>query len=510
MASLSCFDFASIPSTSIKASELIKEQGSSLPFVVIAKQQSAGKGRLGRSWLSPEGNVYFTLVIEAGCVNQNNPLPIPLRVATILALDIAKRFGIELTIKWPNDLLFATSKLAGILCEATSDAEQNEIISIGVGINLNHSPDPVDQKSLSIKAILGSLGQKPPVTQAKDLAYELAQSLYWQLQEPMPLSRYLRFAIQKGHLWSGGDARYFQNTDIKDDGGFGIAELSQPNVTLTHHSADHKLFWMYQKSSHTPLFLADSGNSRLKIAAYYDTNENDPTFMESFDVVGDGCLALSKSLEHCKARASLANRWPIFTGAVNHKALQSARPYIERAGFQLLSINKRSVLVDFSRYHNSQLGIDRMALCEGGMVHFDGSPLLIFSAGTCHTIELIDAERKYRGGWILPGLRLKLNAMADYTDALPTIEQPVWPKAEDGRSVFGLNTTSSMQNAVLYESVFALKALKEDVEKQLGTPPKMLFSGGDGEVFAQHLGSVYDPFLVQRGLKAMVLGGLAL
>jgi biotin-[acetyl-CoA-carboxylase] ligase BirA-like protein len=510
MGSLSCFDFDSIPSTSIKASELIGEGAQSYPFVVIASQQSAGKGRLGRSWLSPEGNVYFTLVIEADQMDHSGQLPVPLRVATILAQEISKRFGVGLTIKWPNDLLFATAKIAGILCEATSDAQQRQVISIGVGINLNQSPSPEDQKSSSIKEILASLGQTLPATDAKELAYELALSLCGQLKEPVPRSIYQRFSIQNGHLWSDQASSYFQNTDIDDQGGFVVAELTNPSVITTHHSADHKLSWLYQKNSDTPLLLADAGNSKLKIAVFEGTNQLHPKLIESFDAKGSDTLALLKSLEAWKVKWGFSSRWPIFTGAVNTKGLHSITPQIERAGFQVTDIKKRSILVDFSRYPTNQLGIDRMALCEGAMNHFDGRPLLIFSAGTCHTIELIDANRCYLGGWILPGFRLKLNAMADYTDALPKINQPAWPIPKSGISVFGLNTLSSMQHGVMYESVFSMLGLKDHVEAMLGSPPTLLFSGGDGECIAQHFDAAYDPFLVLRGLKAMVLGGLSI
>lgn len=510
MGSFSCFDYDSIPSTSIKASELIGEGPKFYPFVVIASQQSAGKGRLGRSWLSPEGNVYFTLVIEAEQIDQTSQLPVPLRVATILAQEISKRFGIGLTIKWPNDLLFATSKIAGILCEATSDAQQRQVISIGVGINLKHSPDPGDQKSSSIKSILTSLGQTLPVKDAKGLAYELALSLYGYLKEPVPGSWYQRFSIQDGHLWSDSNANYFQNLNLDDQGGFVVANLSKPREVSTHHSADHKLFWSYQKKPDTPLLLADAGNSKLKLAVFETTNQLHPKLIESIDAKGADTLSLLESLGALKAKLGLSSRWPIFTGAVNNKGLHSIKPEIERAGFQLIDIKKRSILVDFSRYPTCQLGIDRMALCEGAMSYFDGQPLLIFSAGTCHTIELIDANRNYLGGWILPGFRLKLNAMAEYTDALPSINQPAWPTPGSGDSVFGLNTLSSMQHGVMYESVFAISALKDHVETMLSSPPKLLFSGGDGECVARHVGATYDPFLVLRGLKAMVLGGLAI
>lgn len=95
--------------------------------VIVADEQTAGRGRFGRTWLSPHGGLYATYLADA------DPL-IAFRsgVALAQALD---RLGIRAALKWPNDVLLGRGKLAGILIEAVDD-----VALVGLGINLTEAP----------------------------------------------------------------------------------------------------------------------------------------------------------------------------------------------------------------------------------------------------------------------------------------------------------------------------------------------------------------------------------
>jgi BirA family biotin operon repressor/biotin-[acetyl-CoA-carboxylase] ligase len=113
------------------------------PVVVVAAEQTAGMGRLGRSWLSPRGGVWLSvgwpLKLPFGAYQA---IPLAVGLATVEAIE--ETCGLRARIKWPNDVIARERKLAGILCQAELDlpsaspgrAEQGAIVA-GVGVNGN-------------------------------------------------------------------------------------------------------------------------------------------------------------------------------------------------------------------------------------------------------------------------------------------------------------------------------------------------------------------------------------
>lgn len=111
-------------------------EGFAAPAIISAAQQSAGRGQQGRPWLSPRGNVYLTLVISLGWVSARVMLPYIMALAVRAALKDVLPVGCEVTLKWPNDILLASKKVAGVLIE-----QEGEYFLIGCGVNLRHCPD---------------------------------------------------------------------------------------------------------------------------------------------------------------------------------------------------------------------------------------------------------------------------------------------------------------------------------------------------------------------------------
>ncbi len=148
--------FESLDSTSSLATRLLDAKGESLLFAVVARVQTAGRGRSGKTWESPPGGLYITLVLPPEMhPDWLNRGAIPLWVAAQSAAFIHKKFGIRVTIKWPNDLLFAGKKLAGILCESRLYGNDWGPVLIGIGINLHDAPAVAEQDSISVDAVLG-------------------------------------------------------------------------------------------------------------------------------------------------------------------------------------------------------------------------------------------------------------------------------------------------------------------------------------------------------------------
>jgi BirA family transcriptional regulator, biotin operon repressor / biotin---[acetyl-CoA-carboxylase] ligase len=124
------------------------------PLWIWSQRQSQGRGRGGREWISRHGNLFASLLIAVNC---------PLRVAGQLALlagiitfdTIAKLIAYEgrseILLKWPNDILLAGEKVAGMLLENVGGANDNRsIVVIGTGINLASHPENLPQPAVSL------------------------------------------------------------------------------------------------------------------------------------------------------------------------------------------------------------------------------------------------------------------------------------------------------------------------------------------------------------------------
>ncbi len=114
---------------------------------LVARRQSAGRGRVGRHWDSPDGNFHGSTIIRLG--EQDPPAQSLSLLAGVALYDTVKAVGGDvvggLQLKWPNDLLVGSAKLGGILLERSGD-----FIVIGIGVNLGWAPDIADRPTLCL------------------------------------------------------------------------------------------------------------------------------------------------------------------------------------------------------------------------------------------------------------------------------------------------------------------------------------------------------------------------
>ncbi len=142
--------FTSIDSTNLEARRLV-EQGVDGPLWILADKQTAGRGRLGRTWTSVTGNLYSTFLFEPRCKPEAVPhLSFVTALAVANAIDaIASQPRVRL--KWPNDCLVDGAKIAGILCEVLDRGH----VAIGCGINVAAAPVMSAYPATTIDAIVG-------------------------------------------------------------------------------------------------------------------------------------------------------------------------------------------------------------------------------------------------------------------------------------------------------------------------------------------------------------------
>jgi len=149
-----------VDSTNALAMELA-EKGIPHGSVIIADNQSKGKGRLGRIWFSPRNaNVYMSVIIRPEMEPKDATL-LTIMSAVSCARAIGNSAGLEVKIKWPNDLMASGKKIGGILTEMKSDQDRIIFAVIGIGINVNSRLDtfPPDVRSIAT-SITEELGGK--------------------------------------------------------------------------------------------------------------------------------------------------------------------------------------------------------------------------------------------------------------------------------------------------------------------------------------------------------------
>ncbi len=117
-------------------------EGADLPLWVTAERQTVGRGRQGAHWASEKGNLYASVAISLDRGRRLSDLPIIASVALYDALCIllSDEFASRLAIKWPNDILFAGRKVAGILAESQNVGADGFHAVVGFGVNLKTHP----------------------------------------------------------------------------------------------------------------------------------------------------------------------------------------------------------------------------------------------------------------------------------------------------------------------------------------------------------------------------------
>ena len=122
--------------------------------LIWAKEQTAGRGRRGRAWDSPQGNLYLSLILRPGVpLRKASQLSFVAALALFDALANISEPGHQIKLKWPNDVLLEDKKVAGILLESQADnREAPAWVILGIGVNVTHFPQDTVFPSTSLSA----------------------------------------------------------------------------------------------------------------------------------------------------------------------------------------------------------------------------------------------------------------------------------------------------------------------------------------------------------------------
>lgn len=136
---------------------MIAEDSEILPTAIVARRQTAGKGRQGRSWES-SGVRPLAVSLIVPWPEGPDRVKVPMSWGVRIARGLAAGFGVDVRLKWPNDLLCGRRKVGGLLAEARSGPEGSAYVVVGLGLNVDASREELDKAGLTGATSLAAEG----------------------------------------------------------------------------------------------------------------------------------------------------------------------------------------------------------------------------------------------------------------------------------------------------------------------------------------------------------------
>lgn len=149
--------YKKVNSTNVAAYGLA-EQGLREGTVVLAEEQTGGRGRQGRKWVSPSGGVYLSCILRPRLA-PSEVSKLTLAASVGVARAIREMTGLIAMIRWPNDILINSKKACGILLEMKAEQDSLHFVIVGIGLNVNTQPALLPKGATSLK---GELGEEVP------------------------------------------------------------------------------------------------------------------------------------------------------------------------------------------------------------------------------------------------------------------------------------------------------------------------------------------------------------
>jgi BirA family transcriptional regulator, biotin operon repressor / biotin---[acetyl-CoA-carboxylase] ligase len=174
-----------LPSTQAEAVRRARD-GAPSGTRVVARRQTAGRGRLDHSWASPEGGLYLSLVLRSP---RGGSALVPLAVGARVSRTIAERYGVRPALKWPNDLVVVTDgrprKLGGILVDEVDSPSLGRAVVVGIGLNVAAPLSAFPPEMRPRVVTLGLLVHPPPsLADVEEAVSAAAESAVQALETP--------------------------------------------------------------------------------------------------------------------------------------------------------------------------------------------------------------------------------------------------------------------------------------------------------------------------------------
>jgi len=242
--------------------------------------------------------------------------------------------------------------------------------------------------------------------------------------------------------------------------------------------------------------IIDIGNSRVKVAVFQDDVLQSVTPFSHAE--------FPKALPNWVKQENIGPQIQYMgCASVGKKELMAAFSDLAKAlpQAQWLAIDHQTPLPVDNAYRTPQtLGMDRICACVGGRSRTKEGRLLVIDAGTAITYDYLDAENRYQGGGIAPGIRLRFRSLNDYTASLPLVE------TKGDAPLIGYNTETSIRSGVVNGMVAEVAGVVESYRNLSPEPLTVYLTGGDGVFLGNRLKNInfVDSDLLLYGIHTVV------
>ena len=248
------------------------------------------------------------------------------------------------------------------------------------------------------------------------------------------------------------------------------------------------------------ILAVDIGNSNIVLGCF-DENEilfEDRLSTDRDSTVLEYAVIIKTSLEMHHLE------YEQITGAIISSVVPSVTENVQQAIFRLIGQQAMVVSPGMKTGLNillddpKQLGSDRVADAVGAIGEYP-CPLIIVDMGTATTISVIDGQKNFMGGMIIPGLQVSLDSLANRTSQLPHIS------LEAPKKVIGTNTVDCMKSGIIYSTTGSIDGAIERIEEELGETCTVVSTGGHARKIIPycHHEILIDPHLLLKGLMTI-------
>ena len=248
------------------------------------------------------------------------------------------------------------------------------------------------------------------------------------------------------------------------------------------------------------ILAVDIGNSNIVLGCF-DENEilfEDRLSTDRDSTVLEYAVIIKTSLEMHHLE------YEQITGAIISSVVPSVTENVQQAIFRLIGQQAMVVSPGMKTGLNillddpKQLGSDRVADAVGAIGEYP-CPLIIVDMGTATTISVIDGQKNFMGGMIIPGLQVSLDSLANRTSQLPPIS------LEAPKKVIGTNTVDCMKSGIIYSTAGSIDGAIERIEEELGETCTVVSTGGHARKIIPycHHEILIDPHLLLKGLMTI-------
>ncbi len=452
----------------------LAEAGAPEGTLVTARRQSGGRGRRGRDWHSPEGNLYASFLLLPKCPPMEAALlSFVAALAVIGALD---RWldAADAQLIWPNDVHVGGAKISGILLETVPRGEEMALV-VGIGINIRHHPDLVERRTTSLHA-LGKSGATPDTVLVDMASGLLLWYERWRREGFAPI-REAWLARARG-VGQPIVAR-FGGAEIP--GVFGDLDGTGALVLIPPCGAPRRITAgeVHFEEARGPMLLAINANNTNTKFSVYDGERAVGEWRQrtSAHRTGDEHAVWLHQLMAMEGIEPASIDGAIIATAVPQALFNIRRLCTRYLNCEPIVIGEEGCELGIEVRATPPVGADRIANTVGAGVLFPKQAMIVVDFGTATTFDVVDEAGNYRGGVIAPGVNLSLEALHNATALLPRVV------VEKPDQVIGTNTVDCMHSGVFWGYVGLIEGIVSRVKVEFGEPMGVVSTGGLAPLF---------------------------